>query len=363
MPQDAVEEILARCGPSTLRNLRVVCRAFRACLDASPSIWRAARRNVLIDVALPPSGPREASLANLMFGVGPCFNCRRPTSVMPHSFSLGIRLCSYPCEYTTLKMKKSAEPVPELPLQFPVLMHANTLPVALPYLEGSAASPLYLPSAVRAAWHDFFKLCKAGSSQPLMPQITPSHQSVSPAFTGWMATAEKLAKCSVAYREAKAAVDTKNEALIRQLAVTHNCSFEQMLLSPTLTRHVNAFARDLEVLAPTVWESIKPSVCEEIRLRTSWATGQTPCPFCSTGGRPRLFTDRGLKQHFNASHGEDMAEDIVLADIRCSLCPRSDKVYNRVTLVNHLKTCLYVTRLSSASHLPRIAAYGLYRHC
>ncbi|KAJ6512024.1 hypothetical protein C8R47DRAFT_1207381 [Mycena vitilis] len=114
-----------------------------------------------------------------------------------------------------------------------------------------------------------------------------------------------------------------------------------MLLSPTLTHHVNAFARELQVLAPGVWKSIEPIVFEEIRLRIPCATGQTPCPFCSTGRRVRLFTDRGLKQHFNASHAEDMAEDIVQADIRCSLCPRSEKFYNRMALVNHLKTCLH----------------------
>ncbi|KAJ7857772.1 hypothetical protein B0H13DRAFT_2574208 [Mycena leptocephala] len=330
LPRDVM---LSICGPSTLRILRSVFRAFCACLDEGPSIWRAARRNVLFDVALPPSGPSESSLAHLMFGVGACLNCRRPTSVMPHSFALAIRLCSFTCQYASLKKTTNNA---NMPYNFPSLVHVTTLPAALPYLEGSAASPLYLPAHISASWVQFFALCKV-ASEPLMPQITPTSQIIHPSFTEWMETTEKLVECSHAYREAKSAIDAKHEALIRQLASEHGYCLEQILTSPTLTRHVNAFASDLGILDPAVWESIKPVVLEEIRIRMPNANGRTPCPFCISNGRPRLFSSHALRQHFESSHGEHMAEQIVVADIRCSLCPRSDRKYNPAALNSHLR--------------------------
>lgn len=105
---------------------------------------------------------------------------------------------------------------------------------------------------------------------------------------------------------------------IRQLASEHGYCLEQILTSSTLTRHVNAFASDLEILDPagkfsalslfahsrvyplTVWESIKPVVLEEIRIRMPNANGRTPCPFCISNGRPRLFSSHALRQHFES---------------------------------------------------------------
>jgi hypothetical protein len=182
--------MLSICGPSTLRILRSVCRAFCACLDEGPSIWCAARRNVLFDVALPPSGPSESLLAHLMFGVGACFVRFYPlrTRVLPNDNFLKLypriaadrpascrtllhwrsdcalyalcdmRVCNgnnsisvympirefkennEQCQYA-VRHQQSSHILSFTTLtryNFPSLVHVTTLPAALPYLEGSA---------------------------------------------------------------------------------------------------------------------------------------------------------------------------------------------------------------------------------
>ncbi|KAJ6557237.1 hypothetical protein DFH09DRAFT_1163485 [Mycena vulgaris] len=130
LPLDVVGHILSRCGPRNLRRMRLISRPFRDFLDATPSVWYAARCNIGFDVNLPTSGPSEFALAHLMFGNVKCFVCGQPTSTMPHSFALQIKICSFSCLYAS---HNNASSIP-----YHSLVHATTLPEHLPYLEGSA---------------------------------------------------------------------------------------------------------------------------------------------------------------------------------------------------------------------------------
>ncbi|KAJ7430625.1 hypothetical protein FB451DRAFT_471253 [Mycena latifolia] len=216
LPQDVVAEMLSsHCGPATLRQLRLVSRPLRDFLDENPFIWRAARRRVLFDVPLPLTGPSEVALADLMFGNIKCFSCGELTNVMPHSFALKIKLCSPSCRYIILEngleLNDRASIIP--PCE-PRLTQCRTLPIALPYLEGSADSPWYKTAMVNSAWADFFAQSKATSGVSPRPlEVAPGSAVTNPALPHWMKTAEEFLRCSHAYREAKKVVDAQHESL------------------------------------------------------------------------------------------------------------------------------------------------------
>ncbi|KAK7048146.1 hypothetical protein R3P38DRAFT_2867670 [Favolaschia claudopus] len=345
LPPNVSEQLLSYCGPLTLQILLLVCRAFREFLvkERSITIWRAARSKLLFDVALPSTGRRssELALATLMFGTRKCFNCGRPTVVMHHSFTLDIRLCSWSCELVALQKvvvddsnKHSPDPA-IMPYTIKTLIHAKSLPGHYLHLEGTTAYPLYKRAQIDAAKDLYFGVSGTFLHHELGDlKATPTTDTAS---VEWSQAAEKLIVCSRAYKEAKAAIDLHHEAFIQNLATIHDRSFEHMLTSPTLTRHINAFARDLEVFGPAAWETLQPLVLEEIRLRTPDPSGKTVCLFCPHKPSPRRHTNHGFAMHLQSKHPEQIAEKIVLSVQLCSLCPRATRTYSRDNLVKHLK--------------------------
>ncbi|KAJ6557245.1 hypothetical protein DFH09DRAFT_540868 [Mycena vulgaris] len=217
------------------------------------------------------------------------------------------------------------------------------------------AAPLYLPSMVKTAWLQFFDSCRM-SSEVLMPQITPSSQTANPALDEWMAAAENLVRCSRAYREAKEVIDLKHESMVWELASKHHYSLEQIVLSPTLTRHVNAFASDLQVIDSGVWASITPLVLQEIRQRVPVGNAKIACPFCANRGRARLYLGWALKLHVASSHPERLAEQMILSKVKCSFCPRSNHTYDRDALISHLKNSLWGFRTFRLEVRPNCSA-------
>ncbi|KAJ6512033.1 hypothetical protein C8R47DRAFT_676796 [Mycena vitilis] len=137
-PQDVVQLIMSWLSPCDLQNLRDATRAFREVVNGphSNNIWRHAFRNVLFSVPLPSLPPPQ--ITSLAFRGGPCQYCFAHTLALPYSFSLNLRFCSLVCQYLTLRTVPSAvKASPALPTKFPGLEHRTSLPVVLPYLEGS----------------------------------------------------------------------------------------------------------------------------------------------------------------------------------------------------------------------------------
>ncbi|KAJ6557238.1 hypothetical protein DFH09DRAFT_540783 [Mycena vulgaris] len=149
---------------------------------------------------------------------------------------------------------------------------------------------------------------------------------------------------------------SQHESIVRELASTHHYSLEQIVLSPTLTRHVNAFASDLQIIDPGVWVSITPLVLQEIRQRVPVGNAKIACPFCANRGRARLYLGWALKLHVASrfvlcvsggaarltypSHPERLAEQMILSEVKCSFCPRSNHTYDRDALISHLKNAM-----------------------
>ncbi|KAJ7645603.1 hypothetical protein DFH06DRAFT_1425436 [Mycena polygramma] len=262
---DVLQHIFSWASPSDLQNVRLVCQFLHAYIDdpLHTSIWRTAFRNLSFDVPCPTTLTtfRYSGLATLLFGGGKCLTCRRFTNSVPYSFALRIRFCSMACEFDALLR------IPPTPKKAPAL--PNTLPVPLPYLEGSSELRLYEPSKVNGAWRTFESACRQTPDVIRMPLVTPACQSSDPRLDQWMATAEVLCDGARQYRIAKELVDAENEQ------------------------------EDLQVFTPLVWKSVRDVVLSELSERIVTLGSHLPCPFCPAKprGQPRRFSDEGLERH------------------------------------------------------------------
>ncbi|KAH8806776.1 hypothetical protein DL96DRAFT_1822140 [Flagelloscypha sp. PMI_526] len=100
---EIIVEIAKWCSPLTLLKLQKLSRQLHALLTtgAARDAWIISRRSFAI-----PNIPRELhgwqnltepALAQLIWGGGPCLNCKKYTHLFPTDFLLKIRLCSKKC--------------------------------------------------------------------------------------------------------------------------------------------------------------------------------------------------------------------------------------------------------------------------
>ncbi|KAJ7430626.1 hypothetical protein FB451DRAFT_1322972 [Mycena latifolia] len=342
IPLDILQHILSWASPCDLQALRLVCRTLQNYIDfdCSMGVWRAALRNILFPVPAPTLHAwfKLSMLPALLFGGGKCMDCRRFTSTIPYSFALGIRFCSMACEFSALqRIPPTPKKAPSLPNALPGLEHRNTLPVPLPYLEGSSELHLYAPAQVSAAWSRFAEQYKE-SNVVAMPQVTPAPQLVDPTLEHWMATAELLCAGARQYRIAREDVDAQNETILLRLAQELGHPVKQLVSSPTLARWVNIFARDLQVFPRQAWKPIRDDVLSELKQRTSTNGSGIVCTFCPPpSGHPRRFSHEGLQRHITSCHPEQVAEPITDRFQRCRLCPtKKTKSYDRPSMLKHI---------------------------
>ncbi|KAJ6512015.1 hypothetical protein C8R47DRAFT_1064689 [Mycena vitilis] len=312
LPDDGIQLILSWASPSDIQNLREAGRPFQQIIDGSLSsnIWRYAFQNVLFP--LPLSSTFLASqIATFAFRGGLCYTCRAHTFALPYSFSLNVRFCSLACEYATLRtVPPAVNDAPSLPTEFVGLEHHSTLPVGLPYLEGSQGRPVYEPRHVERVWNAFFDQCRAAGSTQLYPLVTPGNPSPNATVNEWVQTAEGLCVGARRYRIKKEQVDLDN------------------------------YAADLEVLDIDIWERIRPVVLGELIQRISFHNQPLSCPFCLvTSPRQRKYKEESLHAHIIRSHPQHVAEPIAIPGVRrCSLCPPSNTTtYDRRSLLRHVE--------------------------
>ncbi|KAJ7505552.1 hypothetical protein B0H11DRAFT_2220977 [Mycena galericulata] len=353
VPADVLQQIVSWASPCDLQNLRLVSRFLRAFIDnpQRTSIWREAFKNVMFTVALPTTLTtfKFSSLAQLLFGGGKCMNCKRITLSVPYSFALEIRFCSMACELSCLlRTPPTPRKASALPSALPELEHRNTLPVPLPYLEGSSEVRLYAPQAVNAAWKVYVARCNSTPGVMQMPEVTPVHQIIDVKLEHWMAAAEVLCDGARKYRIAKEEVDVENEAFLIRLACDLGYTFAQLISSPTLVRYVNIFARDLQTFTPLAWDSVRHSVLFELDERISRDNSRILCPFCSLG--QRQYSNEGLQRHIADCHPDEAPAAIAKRLERCPMCPRQKMtMYDRPSMIKHVSTYVDLAQVALSS--------------
>ncbi|KAJ7465314.1 hypothetical protein FB451DRAFT_1403015 [Mycena latifolia] len=96
---------------------------------------------------------------------------------------------------------------------------------------------------------------------------------------------------------------------------------------------------DLDLFDRLAWNEIRTVVLAEIVDRVSINGVLIRCSFCSTiGPRARLQAEDSLRLHIKRSHPEHAAEPIAIpGGHRCTLCDKNYKVYDRASLLRHVK--------------------------
>ncbi|KAJ7437823.1 hypothetical protein B0H11DRAFT_2206436 [Mycena galericulata] len=103
-PPDIVLEIMAWCGPKDLQQLRLAGRLLSTLLSKNQYVWRLSRANLGLGFPIPVAARNEAALASYILNGGPCTVCCRPTTELPYSFALDIRICSAACSFYLLRV-------------------------------------------------------------------------------------------------------------------------------------------------------------------------------------------------------------------------------------------------------------------
>ncbi|KAJ7714183.1 hypothetical protein B0H16DRAFT_1702117 [Mycena metata] len=346
--EDIIYTILAKVSPHDVLVLRETARVFRQTIDGlqSISVWQKAFTNVGFVF---PNGTLPllpAQIAQIAFGGGACHDCGAFTLAVPHSFTLGIRFCSLVCEYVTLgKVPPSLSSAPSLPPLYPDLEAHNTLPWAIPYLEGTKARPLYKRTHVNAAWTQWRQsvaqsVAAGTTTAPVLPKVMPSWSVSDPAVEAWMEAGAVLSAGAKDYRLKQDQVEHHNYAQLQILAASLALTMEQVTASPTLAREMRTLARDLQTLDGQVWNIIRLKVVAELLQRVSVNGTELPCPFCPTTrpGRPRMYREDALRSHIHRIHPDEEAEHIKIpGSHRCTLCPSTDNsLYDRASLFRHV---------------------------
>ncbi|KAF7352475.1 F-box domain-containing protein [Mycena venus] len=258
---DVILIIMSWCGPRDLLMLRHVCKVFRALLAKNLYIWRLARANLQLGFPLPVAAPSEEWFIHYVLDSCPCTVCRRPTSELPYSFSLGIRICSVWAQCAVLVGRpENLDEVDALMLQ------------PMPYLEWSADAPLYRPSGIQSGLEEFRAAVESQSTRSRDELEKESGGDAG--FHG-----KTVQKAASGYRTKKTVVEKHNRSLLAALARENKVTLDQFITPPTLVRHVNAFAADLACMTRHAWETIRIDCLSEIQwLRTPKST--ILCPLC-----------------------------------------------------------------------------------
>ncbi|KAJ7167572.1 hypothetical protein C8R46DRAFT_1350555 [Mycena filopes] len=342
---DLILVIMAWCGPHDLLALQDVCATFRLLLFKNRYIWRLARANLELGFPLPIAAPSEEWFVRYALAGGSCTVCRRPTQALSYSYSLGIRICSASCSYYLLRA--SPGNIDESIIDRDILTcrpddldELETLMLnATPYLEGTAAAPLYRPSAIHDAYEEFYAAMDFGSLASL--ELTWKQRAA--AMPIFMAMTEALQEAAQRYRDKKEIVERRNRALMATIARENNLEFDQLITSPTLVQSANTFARDLTCMTPQAWSTIRETCLEEIAwLRV--AKARIVCRHCP--GRKQKYTWAGLQGHIRAIHPESYSS-IALNTHTCALCPHTTKF----TQLQHLKRHVYTAHLATRTDL------------
>ncbi|KAJ7075868.1 hypothetical protein B0H15DRAFT_865577 [Mycena belliarum] len=366
-PPEVLHLIMDWASPHDVRVLRSTARIFRQVIDGpqTNSVWRSCFRNVLLELPTTSTQFLPWQIADFMFARGRCTNwqhCGRQTTAVPYSFALKIRFCSLACQYITLRrIPPTPRDSPVMPEAFWALEHHSTVPVPMPYLEGTRSAPLYIATHVYAAWQVFFGQCQVASAlnkASLLPQIMPNTplDSVDPGLDAWMKDAEELCTGAHRYRIARDEVDSLNQDMLERIAKSIGLTLPQLVVSPTLARYINTCSRDLERFDCTGWNEIRQTVLIEVAQRVPWNNNAILCPFCAPcGPRPRQYGEQALERHFQdwcvlelnqspvvsrplstLSHPEHVAEPIAFPNaMRCALC-KSTIMYDRDSLLDHV---------------------------
>ncbi|KAJ7430632.1 hypothetical protein FB451DRAFT_1322992 [Mycena latifolia] len=362
IPLDILQHILSWASPCDLQALRLVCRTLQNYIDF------------------------DCSMANILFPVpAPTLHAWFKLSMLP-ALLFGGGKCMMSCEFSALQR---IPPTPKrhhlcrtLPRNaLPGLEHRNTLPVPLPYLEGSSELHLYAPAQVSAAWSRFAEQYKESNvvAMPQLPRGTAGQASqlVDPTLEHWMATAELLCAGARQYRIAKEDVDAENETILRRLAQELGRPVKQVVASPTLARWVNIFSRDLQAFPhqgmsraeaafdgpnrPLDSVEINPGrsyrrtraagvhewfghslhlLSTPKRARAPLLLGGPPATHCELVRTNSTLRSAPHSVCF-ASHPEQVAEPITDRFQRCRLCPtKKTKSYDRPSMLKHISALL-----------------------
>ncbi|KAJ7693944.1 hypothetical protein B0H17DRAFT_1330260 [Mycena rosella] len=338
--------------PSALRapvsfanlSLDLVLEIMSQCVSAKHQhVWRMSRANVLMDFPISLAADSETALIRCIFQAGLCTVCRRVTKKLPYSFSLDIRICSASpaAAFSFYLLRKMPQDIVRnfskvlggILVRRPDDIDADAAQAlmlkALPYLEGTRDAPLYRPGWVHAA-------------------LTELSETTD--FTSSSMMTETLQKSASRYRSRKAEVEEKNITLHVQItdswrytslssrAREHGVTFDQLVMSPTLARHSNAFARDLTRITHHAWSTMQDACLAEI----TWLRSPSMhYPFCLT--RKHTFAWKGLHQHLKTKHPGSVP--LVASRLQtCTLCPHLTHFKDVKTVKRHVETSHFVVR-------------------
>ncbi|KAJ7465976.1 hypothetical protein FB451DRAFT_1561269 [Mycena latifolia] len=247
--------------------------------------------------------------------------CGRITNELPYSFSLQIRLCSVSCSGYHLRLvprlidkrKALATTAPTLLSKRPAALngHWKAMYDALPYLEWTKDEYWYLPSAIQTAT-EAYVTCDRWTQWTLLETWRRKAMAM-PAF---MELSEALLTGAIHYRRRKPEVERRNRIYLKALARNNGLTWSQLVASPTLARHANAFTRDLAVLTDSMWLTIRDVVLAEVRALN------------------------GLQEHIRVRHPADHVELELAVDSakhRCSLCPGNPSEFALKNLKKHME--------------------------
>ncbi|KAJ7126379.1 hypothetical protein C8R43DRAFT_1134966 [Mycena crocata] len=337
LPQDILLEVMGWCGPRDLQQLRLVRNLFHEMLTANQHIWRLSRANVGMNFPLPAAAGTEPSFATFIFDSGPCTVCSRTTADLPYSFSLSIRICSAACSLYLLKIAPLKIAPDDIDEHLPHVVHVirtsigldeTGLPLlaSLPYLEGTTKSRLYLPSSIHDALND---LDAVSNSPAHWTNLFFTLQDRTDALPAFMQMAETLQAAVSKNRPKQREIEKSNRIFVAILASENQLTYDQLITSPTLLHHLNAFARDLTIFSYSAWGTIHGICLKEVAHRM---LPSNRCSFCID----RTFTTkRNLEEHIQVQHPEQCVA-IASERHRCTLCPPSSRDFRLESLKRHI---------------------------
>ncbi|KAJ7682412.1 hypothetical protein DFH06DRAFT_293733 [Mycena polygramma] len=206
---------------------------------------------------------------------------------------------------------------------------------AIPYLEWSRDSPLYRPSSIHNGLKEFGAVVKYDSLG--LEMNWRERAATMPMF---MEMAETLHRSTAGYRRRKVQVEESNRSLLTALARENKVTFAQLVTSPTLIRHANAFAEDLTCMTHNAWGTINLQCLQEIEwLRSPGST--ILCQLCR--GRKQRYGWDGLQEHVRIIHPESYIA-ISQEHHQCTLCSRSTLFRRLKDVERHVNTMHLKTR-------------------
>ncbi|KAK7039370.1 hypothetical protein R3P38DRAFT_2899177 [Favolaschia claudopus] len=294
--------ILRQCSPMDLVYLSDIA-VFRKVLEDHPSCWSNARSSVL-SLPKPALLFSELQHAKMVFEGGICAVCSNDTDEVMLSFSLKIRCCAK-CKKTAYRQLPGLRTV-----SLPELVASRGLTWAPFQIVGRGVVLRNVDVIAMAECYRVVQEKADDINEFIITHLVADQTDDCIALEDWKGD----------YLREKAAVSAQNTQFLRRIAGELQIKWIKLLKSPTFSRIVNAFNRDLALLGRMDWALVSRQVLAEIRLTRALSpppriipvrTAAYGCQICTEGTVGRQISDmltlyihaRIMHPSYFAAHG------------------------------------------------------------